>query len=64
VTVRRIDEDEIRATVRGDSAKVHTVTYEPNGWRCSCVAGGVGRRPCSHIMSVMLVVLEPVGARR
>lgn len=54
VTIRRLNDDVIVADVRGDSADVHEVGWDPEGWRCSCPA--VGR--CSHVRALMLVVLR------
>ena len=55
-TVRTITDTEIVAVVRGDSAIVYTTRYDdPSGWSCTCEA--VGR--CSHVLALMLVVLEP-----
>jgi uncharacterized Zn finger protein len=56
VTLRRIGPDAIVARVRGDSAREYAVAWNPSGWFCPCDA--VGR--CSHILAVMLVVLEPL----
>lgn len=60
--VRVVDVDEdaghALAEVRGDSAAVHTVTYDAGdgGWRCDCPTRGL----CSHIRSIQLiVVMEP-----
>jgi hypothetical protein len=53
VTIRRIRDDLIGADVRGDSAEVYAVTWEPGGWSCSCPA--LGR--CSHVRAVQLVTL-------
>jgi uncharacterized Zn finger protein len=49
------DEDrEVSAEVRGDSAKVYAVSYDPvSGWFCSCQ----GYATCSHVRAVMLVVV-------
>jgi uncharacterized Zn finger protein len=45
----------VSAEVRGDSARVYAVSYEPanGGWHCNCPSRGV----CSHIRSLMLVVV-------
>jgi uncharacterized Zn finger protein len=59
VTLRRIGPDAIVARVRGDSAKVYNVTWDPTGWFCPCDAAG----RCSHILAVLLVVLEPLSTK-
>ncbi len=51
--VRKVQAQEIRAYVRGDSAEVYEVGWDPGGWSCSCEA--LGR--CSHIQVLMLVTL-------
>jgi uncharacterized Zn finger protein len=56
VTLRRLDENLIVASVRGDSARVYDVEWNPDGWWCTCPA----MRRCSHIRAVQLVVLEPL----
>jgi hypothetical protein len=56
VTIRTIGPDAIVANVRGDSARVYAVVWDPTGWHCPCPA--VSR--CSHILAVQLVVLEPL----
>jgi uncharacterized Zn finger protein len=43
------------AHVRGDEAEVYVVTWDPDGWSCSCPALGRGR--CSHVRAVQLVTL-------
>ncbi len=60
VRVLNANEDDgfVSAEVRGDSARIYTVSYDAgdNGWRCSCPTVGV----CSHIRTVMLIVVcEP-----
>ena len=55
VAVRSVREDVIRATVKGDSARIYTVVFDPSGWRDDCDALGV----CSHIRAVQLCTLEP-----
>ncbi len=54
VTISRVDEEVIVADVRGDSAEMYAVTWDPDGWACSCPA--LGR--CSHVRALMLVVLR------
>jgi hypothetical protein len=58
VGVRYVGPLGVRASVRGDSAMIYPVTYEPgpDTWSCACPV----RSRCSHIAAVMLVVL--VGA--
>jgi hypothetical protein len=38
VTIRRIGPDAIIVHIRGDSAKVYTVGWDPAGWLCPCDA--------------------------
>ena len=59
LTIRTIGPDAIVANVRGDSARVHVVVWDPTGWFCPCDA--IGR--CSHILAVQLVVLEPLSTK-
>jgi uncharacterized Zn finger protein len=59
VTLRRIGPDAIVAHVRGDSAKVYAVCWDPSGWFCPCDAAG----RCSHILAVQLITLEPLPTR-
>ena len=49
------DDGFVSAEVRGDSARVYTVSHEANdgGWRCDCATRGV----CSHIAAVQLIVV-------
>jgi uncharacterized Zn finger protein len=56
VTLRHLEPDRIGASVRGDSACVYRVGWEPSGWHCDCAAVSIR---CSHVRAVMLVVLEP-----
>jgi uncharacterized Zn finger protein len=56
VTIRRIGLDAIVARVRGDSAREYLVSWDPAGCACPCDAAS----RCSHIISVQLVVLEPL----
>ena len=56
VTIRTVTPDRITASVRGDSAAIYRVGWEPSGWYCDCPA--LGRR-CSHVRAVQLVTLEP-----
>ena len=60
VAIRSVTDACIRATVKGDSARIYTVTYDPSGWRDDCDAVG----KCSHIRAVQLCTLEPIGVRR
>ena len=53
VTIRRIGDDLIVADVRGDTAEVYPVTWDPDSWSCGCPA--LGR--CSHVRAVQLVTL-------
>lgn len=53
VTIRSLTSDRIVADVRGDSAEVHEVGWDPDGWHCSCPA-----RRCSHVRALMLVALR------
>jgi hypothetical protein len=55
VTLRSLGPDLIAARVRGDSAQVYNVGWDPDGWRCDCEA--VTR--CSHIRAVQLVSVAP-----
>jgi hypothetical protein len=59
LTIRTIGPDAIVAKVRSDSAREYLVCWDPAGWHCPCSAVG----SCSHILAVMLVVLEPVRTR-
>ena len=45
--------DRVRAVVRGDSAQLYTVSYDPSVWTCSCPA----LTACSHVRAVQLVVV-------
>jgi hypothetical protein len=56
LTIRTIGRDAIIANVRGDSARIYAVVWDPTGWFCPCDAAG----RCSHILAVQLVVLEPL----
>lgn len=56
VTIGLLSDDEIRAEVRGDSARTYAVIWSPGGWSCPCDA--LSR--CSHVRAVQLVTLEPV----
>ncbi len=47
------DNGYVLAEVRGDSARIYTVTYDDGRWACSCPTRGV----CSHVRAVMLVVV-------
>ena len=60
LTLRVLEEDEIVATVRGDSARIHTVHWDSDGWSDDCDAVG----KCSHIRALQLVVLEPIRGPR
>jgi uncharacterized Zn finger protein len=53
VTIRRIGDDLIVAHVRGDTAQVYAVRWDPDGWSCPCPV--LGR--CSHVRAVQLVTL-------
>jgi uncharacterized Zn finger protein len=58
VSVRTITDETIVASVRGNSAKTYSVTFDPGGWSCPCDALSV---QCSHVRAVQLVGLEPTG---
>jgi hypothetical protein len=60
ITLRLLSDEAIVAQVRGDSAKVYRTGWDPAGWFCSCEGSAFSHRACSHIRSVMLVVLEPI----
>ena len=49
------DDGHVTAEVRGDSARIYTVTFEAGdgGWGCDCPTRGL----CSHIRAVMLIVV-------
>jgi uncharacterized Zn finger protein len=54
------DDGYVAAEVRGDSARVYTVSYEDGSWRCDCATLGV----CSHIKAVQLItVCQPREAK-
>jgi len=55
VILRRVDERQIVANVRGDSAAVYLVSADARGWSCSCPARG----RCSHVIACQLVTLTP-----
>ncbi len=59
VTVRHLSDDRIEASVRGDSARLYSVTWTPAGWSCPCDAL---MAHCSHVRAAQLVVLEPMGS--
>ena len=53
VTVRRVTDEEVIASVRGDHGN-HLVAWRVSGdWQCSCKSW---RRVCSHIAAVERVV--------
>jgi uncharacterized Zn finger protein len=56
VTLRSLVDVEIRADVRGDSARVYSVRWSPAGWECPCDAMAAR---CSHVHAVQLITLEP-----
>lgn len=56
--VLQVDEDDgtFSAEVRGDSARVYSVSFDVDGWGCTCPTRGL----CSHIRACQLVVvMEP-----
>jgi len=53
VSVVDVRPDRVRAVVRGDSAQLYTVGYDPSVWTCSCAA----LTACSHVKAVQLVVI-------
>lgn len=55
VRVRLVHRGRVYCEVRGDSGKVHAVTFTKNRWRCSCDAGA---SRCSHVRAVWLVVAQ------
>jgi hypothetical protein len=59
VTLRSIGETEITAAVRGDSAKVHRVVFDPSGWSCDCDAL---TRLCSIRGTIALRALSTFGS--
>jgi hypothetical protein len=52
VTVKRLDDQGVLASVRGDSGAVRTFMYEAGLWSCDCEA----RSRCSHLRAVQKVV--------
>jgi uncharacterized Zn finger protein len=58
VTVVSVEEQQIVAIVRGDSAELYSVRWRPGSWSCTCQA--LSR--CSHVRAVQLVTL-PTEAR-
>jgi uncharacterized Zn finger protein len=56
VNLRRVDAEQIRAVVRGDSARTYSVVYEARDgrWTCDCDAASM---KCSHVQAVMLVTI-------
>jgi hypothetical protein len=60
LTVEWIDASTIRATVRGDSAEVYRVGFQPGrGWSCTCAAF----TRCSHVLALQRVALVPAPRR-
>lgn len=55
VRVRVVHAGRVYAEVRGDSGKVHSVTFTKSRWRCSCDAGA---SRCSHARAVWHVVAQ------
>ena len=55
--IRVIDANEHDNTyafeVRGDHAALYAVTYDADGWACTCPTRGL----CSHLVAAMLVVV-------
>jgi len=58
LVIRRVDETEIVAVVRGDSGEIHQLGYRDARWWCSCPA----KTQCGHLYSLQLVTVGPVGA--
>jgi uncharacterized Zn finger protein len=60
LTLRTLTDNRIVASVRGDSARIYNLRWEPSGWWCDCDARG----RCSHLIALQRVVLEPREAER
>jgi hypothetical protein len=57
VVVRHVSDVAIVANVRGDSARIYSVSWSPEGWHCPCDAASTR---CSHVQAVQLCTLEPL----
>ena len=53
VIVTRVQDRDVDAVIRGDSADLYRVTHRSGSWACDCAA--LGRS--SHVQALMLITL-------
>lgn len=53
VRVRLVHRERVRVDVRGDSGRIHGVTYTHRRWHCTCEATRPG---CAHMRAVWLII--------
>jgi uncharacterized Zn finger protein len=58
--VVRVSGDHVDAVIRGDT-ELHHIRHDGGSWGCTCPAGNIGSRRCSHIRALQLITC-PSGA--